>query len=70
MRELKTVLNEIVKNLENVAVELGALEAALNTREVVSQDEIESHMGVLSPARTSVKHMLVNVRHSISQLPE
>jgi hypothetical protein len=68
--QLKAALNEIVKNLEHVMVEIVALEEALIAREVVSLAEIESHKAFLSPAHTNAKHMLVNVRHAISQLPE
>jgi hypothetical protein len=69
LKEIKQILNEIVNQLETIGVHLGALEAALIERGVISTAEVDDHKGVLSLARISVKHMLVNARHAISQLP-
>ena len=69
MPNTKQILTDIAKHLEDVATEIWALEAALTTRGVLSQDEIDDHKGVLGQARTSAKHMLANVRYAISQLP-
>jgi hypothetical protein len=64
------ILSDMAKHLESMATEIWALEEALTTRGVLSRDEIDSHKGVLDQAHTSAKHMLVNVRHAISQLPD
>ena len=70
MKELKQILTELTDGLEAVATNLGAMEAALTEQGTISADDIDSHKGILSPAHTSAKHELLNIRYLISRLPE
>jgi hypothetical protein len=70
MKDIKTVLTQIVNYLETIATNQGAMEAALAERGVISSDDIDMYTGVLSAPHTNAKHGLATVRYQISQLPD
>ena len=70
MKPIKDILSEIVKNLETVAINLGAMEAALDELGFVHASDIDKYTGVLSGPQTNAKHALANVRYMISKIPD
>jgi hypothetical protein len=67
MKPIKDILNEIVKHLETVAVNLGAMEEALVGRQLISSGDIDN---CSLASQQNAKHALVNVRYMISKLPD
>lgn len=70
MKELKALLTEIANQLETVATNLGAMEAALTEHAVISSNDIDKHTGLLSGPHINAKHGLANARYLISKLPD
>ena len=65
MTPLQEALSEIVKNLEIVAANVGAMEIALVARELLTFDETDLHR---PNSLQSVKSGLANARYLISRL--
>jgi hypothetical protein len=64
---LKDILSNIMVNLEIVATNLGAMEAALEQRNYLGVGEIDAYMEV--PHRNA-RSALANARHWIAALPD
>jgi hypothetical protein len=64
---LQNTLTEIVKNLEIVAANVGAMEMALVERGLLTFEQTDSHR---PNSLQSVKSALANARYLISRLPD
>jgi hypothetical protein len=67
MTPLQEVLTEIVKNLEAVAANVGAMELALVEQGFLTLEQTDSHRPI---SLQSVKSALANARWMTARLPE
>ena len=64
---IKDILNLVVKTLESVTTDLGALEALLIEQQTISSVDLGRYRAV---HLQSVKHTLANARYWIGSLPD